>query len=101
MILAGDIGGTKTNLGMFDLVDGSLESTRQQSFPSKGHGGLEDILNKFLTDDARAVTAACHTTTCRVSGMALEKTKRAPRASSSSGRLNLSWSRASPEKVWT
>ena len=59
MILAGDIGGTKTNLGLFDVVEASLQSTRQQSFPSKAHGGLEEIVNKFLTDDARAMTAAC------------------------------------------
>jgi glucokinase len=59
MILAGDIGGTKTNLGLFDASDGTLQSERQQSFPSKGHSGLEDIIKKFMTDDTRAVTAAC------------------------------------------
>lgn len=59
MILAGDIGGTKTNLGLFDVVDDSLRSGRQQSFPSKDHGGLEEIVKKFMADDTRAVTAAC------------------------------------------
>jgi glucokinase len=59
MILAGDIGGTKTNLGLFDASGGTLRSERQQSFPSKSHSGLEDIIKKFMTDDAQAVTAAC------------------------------------------
>jgi glucokinase len=59
MILAGDIGGTKTNMGLFDVSDGSLRSERQQSFPSPSHGGLEDIVGKFMTDETRRVTAAC------------------------------------------
>jgi len=59
MILAGDIGGTKTNLGLFEVVDGALRAERQQSFPSKGHSGLEDIVTKFMAGDTRAVTAAC------------------------------------------
>lgn len=59
MILAGDIGGTKTNLGLFDASGGSLRTERQQSYPSKDHGGLEDIVGKFMTDETRTVTAAC------------------------------------------
>jgi glucokinase len=59
MILAGDIGGTKTNLGLFDASGGTLRSERQQSFPSQSHSGLEEIIKKFMTDDAHAVTAAC------------------------------------------
>ena len=59
MILAGDIGGTKTNMGLFDVSGGSLRSERQESFPSKSHGGLEDIVGKFMTDETRPVTAAC------------------------------------------
>ena len=59
MILAGDIGGTKTNMGLFDLSGGALRSERQQSFSSKSHTGLEDIVGKFMTGETRAVTAAC------------------------------------------
>jgi glucokinase len=59
MILAGDIGGTKTNMGLFDVSGGSLRSERQQSFPSKDHGGLEEIVSKFMTGETRKVTAAC------------------------------------------
>jgi glucokinase len=59
MILAGDIGGTKTNLGLFDAGEGSLRLLRQQSFPSKEHTGLEAIVNKFMADEGEQVTAAC------------------------------------------
>ncbi|HJQ68084.1 MAG TPA: glucokinase [Blastocatellia bacterium] len=59
MILAGDIGGTKTNLGLFEVADGALASARQQSYPSKDHSGLEDIVMKFMADDTRGVEAAC------------------------------------------
>jgi glucokinase len=59
MILAGDIGGTKTNLGLFDAGEGSFGLLRQQSFPSKEHTGLEAIVNKFMAGEGGRVTAAC------------------------------------------
>jgi glucokinase len=48
MILAGDIGGTKTNLGLFDLNGRALTSRRLQSFPSRNYAGLESIVEEFL-----------------------------------------------------
>jgi glucokinase len=59
MILAGDIGGTKTNLGLFDASEGSLRLVRQQSFPSKEHTGLEAIVSQFMATEQETVTAAC------------------------------------------
>jgi len=59
MILAGDIGGTKTNLGLFDAQGGSLQASGQQSFPSREHVGLEAIVQKFMADANEQVTAAC------------------------------------------
>jgi glucokinase len=59
MILAGDIGGTKTNLGLFDASGGSLRLLRQQSFPSKEHTGLEAIVSQFMAIEEEPVTAAC------------------------------------------
>jgi glucokinase len=50
MILAGDIGGTKTNLALFERADGDLRSpVAEGSFPSAQHASLETILEKFLT----------------------------------------------------
>ena len=60
MILAGDIGGTKTNLGLFDVAGGVLRPGNQQSFPSKRYEGLESIVAEFLSAAATpAVDAAC------------------------------------------
>ena len=47
MILAGDIGGTKTNLAFFS---DALETVAAQSFPSREHAGLGEILERFLSD---------------------------------------------------
>lgn len=58
MILAGDIGGTKTNLGLFDIVDGTMTLRREQSYPSRNYPGLESIIDEF-TSGAGVVTAAC------------------------------------------
>src|ERR1700760_3934910 len=59
MILAGDIGGTKTNLGLFESQNGTLVLHAQQSYPSREHVGLEAIVNKFLETHNVAITAAC------------------------------------------
>src|SRR5215208_7126558 len=59
MILAGDIGGTKTNLGLFDASDGHLRLLAGQSFPSKEHTGLEAIVKQFVATVFAPVTAAC------------------------------------------
>ena len=59
MILAGDIGGTKTNLGLFETPDGALALLAQQSYPSREHVGLEAIVSKFLEDKNGRISAAC------------------------------------------
>jgi glucokinase len=47
MILAGDIGGTKTNIAFFE--DGErLEIVAQATFPSREHAGLEEIVRQFI-----------------------------------------------------
>lgn len=60
MILAGDIGGTKTNLGLFDVADGALTSRNQKSFPSNRYAALESIVDEFMTAAGQpSVAAAC------------------------------------------
>ncbi|HYE75032.1 MAG TPA: glucokinase [Blastocatellia bacterium] len=49
MILAGDIGGTKTNLGLFQERDGELRPLYLDSYPSREHIGLEVIVTKFMS----------------------------------------------------
>ena len=49
MILAGDIGGTKTNLALYDWTAERAEPLRLESFHSGDYTSLEDILVEFLT----------------------------------------------------
>jgi glucokinase len=57
MILAGDVGGTKVHLALFDFTDGDLKHTRDQIYPAKEYAGLEEIVKEFVVTEK--VTAAC------------------------------------------
>jgi glucokinase len=57
MILAGDVGGTKVYLALFDFIDGKLVHTRDKQYPAKQYTGLEEIVKEFLGADK--ATAAC------------------------------------------
>jgi glucokinase len=57
MILAGDVGGTKVHLALYEFVDGKLKHLRDERFPAKDYSGLEEIVKEFLAADK--VTAAC------------------------------------------
>jgi glucokinase len=57
MILAGDVGGTKVHLALFDFTDGNLKHTRDKQFPAKEYSGLEEIVKEFIV--AEKVTSAC------------------------------------------
>jgi glucokinase len=57
MILAGDVGGTKVHLALYDFVNGRLNHTRDERFAAKEYAGLEEIVKEFLGADK--VTAAC------------------------------------------
>ena len=59
MILAGDIGGTKTVLALFEDAGGDLRLVRDGTFPSQAHGSLEEILAKFLAGDAPKLRSGC------------------------------------------
>lgn len=60
MILAGDIGGTKTALALFEPADGVLRPVRKGKFPSREHATFDEILGEFLGDgDLPAIDGAC------------------------------------------
>src|SRR5262245_17131582 len=48
MFVAGDIGGTKTVVALFEESGGSLSLVRDDTFKSRDHKSLEEILGKFL-----------------------------------------------------
>jgi glucokinase len=57
MILAGDVGGTKVHLALYDFTNGKLTHSRDERYPAKEYSGLEEIVKEFLGADR--VTAAC------------------------------------------
>jgi len=58
LILAGDIGGTKTNLALFSVQGEKLRSETERTFQSKPYSGLTPILKEF-GEDRRDIDAAC------------------------------------------
>lgn len=58
MILAGDLGGTKSNLGLFDVQQGKLVRTSHKRYASRDHSGLQEITKDFLNGASGKVTAA-------------------------------------------
>jgi glucokinase len=57
MILAGDVGGTKVNLALYDFIDGKLKHIRDKQYSAKEYSGLEEIVKEFIVSEK--VTAAC------------------------------------------
>ena len=58
MILAGDLGGTKSNLGLFDVQQGKLVRIARKRYTSHEYPGLKDITADFLAKNGAKVTAA-------------------------------------------
>lgn len=61
MIIAGDIGGTKTNVALFEVGEGRVGAPLAlDSFPSARYDSLEDILREFVRRNPQAhITHAC------------------------------------------
>ncbi len=78
-ILAGDIGGTKTHLGLYAIDAGGPRKLATVTYPSKEVAGLEEMVSDILRRHAVPVAAACFGIACPVVGGACRPT-------------NLSWS---------
>ncbi len=64
MILAGDIGGTKSHVGLFAVEAGRPKLLLEETYQSDQYSGLEEVLREFLAaraDDFRGkpIVAAC------------------------------------------
>lgn len=59
MILAGDIGGTKTNVALFTAERGPHYPLVEATFPSANYGSLEAILAEFLAANPAPVEVGC------------------------------------------
>ena len=60
MILAGDVGGTKTILALFEIEDGGFLSLKKQQYSSRNYQTFTELLASFLADvDRGQIIAAC------------------------------------------
>jgi glucokinase len=61
MFLAGDVGGTKTNLAVYAYEDGpgQLIVKKIAAYPSKGHATLAEIVREFMGNEFPEVRNAC------------------------------------------
>ncbi len=59
MLLAGDIGGTSTRIGLFDVVAGKVEPVVTETYVSREHPGLDAIARTFRGVHGQALAGAC------------------------------------------
>ena len=66
MILAGDVGGTKVHLALYNFAEGLLQPIRDQKFPASEFAQLDDVVKRFLGDadghpaeNLDSIVAAC------------------------------------------
>ena len=59
MILAGDIGATRTRLAAFQTEGNRLDCVVQKTYPSQEHSGLLEVLREFIRTEGIPVHSAC------------------------------------------
>lgn len=59
LVLAGDIGGTKTNLALFSVHGEKLRVESMHTFASKRYSGLLPVLQDFLGSEQHKIDFAC------------------------------------------
>jgi glucokinase len=59
MILAGDIGATRTRLAAYDTEGNKLNSVVAKTYPSQEHSGLSEIIEAFIRSEGIPVHNAC------------------------------------------
>ena len=58
MILAGDVGGTKCNLALFEIQGKSHRKIIDQRYESRDFPTFEEVISKFLSDTQAEIKAA-------------------------------------------
>lgn len=62
MILAGDVGGTKVHLALYNFEEGTLRVVREQKFPAAEYASLDLVVQEFLREhdeERKQIVAAC------------------------------------------
>jgi glucokinase len=73
-VLAGDIGGTSTRLGIFEVEGGKYRVAEQGSYPSQEYPGLGEIVAEFVGSDGVGCLAACFGVAGPVTGRRMRTT---------------------------
>ena len=58
-VLAGDVGGTKTRLAIFEIGGKRLQTLLEKSYPSRQHPSLDALVEEFLALGAMPCAQAC------------------------------------------
>jgi glucokinase len=59
VVLAADVGGTKTYLALFQIKDGDLILLKEKSYPTKAHKSFVEIVQKFHSTKLPAIDVIC------------------------------------------
>ena len=90
-ILAGDIGGTKTHLGLYKIDGGGPSEVATVTYPSQEVAGLEEMISDILQRHQMAVAAACFGIACPVVEGACSPTNLSWSVSEESLRRQFGW----------
>jgi glucokinase len=71
LILAGDIGGTKTRLGLFHISKTDIRLLTSTTYPSKAYRGLEFIIGEFIQGQEQIAAASFGVAGPVVNGIAI------------------------------
>ena len=59
MIVAGDLGGTKSNLGTFDPRNGKLVPIAEEHLDSHKYSSVEELVQDYISQTKSSCSAAC------------------------------------------
>jgi glucokinase len=74
MLIAGDIGGTKTTIAIYSREKGARTPLTERTFPSKSYDSLEAIVDEFLKSENMTIDDAAFGIAGPVSGSTLKTT---------------------------
>lgn len=92
-VLAGDIGGTKTNLGLYASGKTSPSVYATSTYSSQDAGGLEEMIERMLQRHPVTVAAACFGIACPVMGGECRPTNLSWAVSEKKLRKQFGWNR--------
>ena len=59
VVLAGDVGGTKTNLALIQIEEGRFKTLSEQTFSTQKHNSFFDMVHEFQGKDLPAINRVC------------------------------------------